>query len=496
MRPDVHARGESPLEEAEGRLLPAPARALTLAGALIAVAAGSLLLVMVVGSGAAPAASAPPPGAETGPAQPILRLFLAVAVIGGLASLGGRLARRLGQPAVVGEIAAGLLLGPSVLGSVAPAVTGLILPEWAHPQLGLLAQAGLVIFMFTVGTEFDTAALGRQRTVIGVASLAMVAVPFALGVLAALPFAADLAGPSGGGAAFVLFVGTALSVTAFPVLARILQESGLAGTRLGTLAIVCAGVADVLAWCALAAVVALAHARSAVGVLTTIALTAAIVLAVILVLRPLLRALADRYSAVTLSTPAGLVLVLGLIFALSAATDVAGAHAIFGALLAGIALPRDAPVLGAVPRRLGALNRSLLLPVFFASIGLQTNVFLAFDEPVVLVGGAILLVAAVLGKLGTAAAIAWVGGMPGRLAMGLGVLMNARGITEIVVLSTGLSIGVISSGTFTVLVMMALLTTVMTVPALRLLRLFQPDGQGSATDVTSPSHRVEARPLP
>jgi Kef-type K+ transport system membrane component KefB len=468
--------GQSPLEDTEQRLLPAPARGLAIAVLLIVLATAALLAVF--GSGVDPVrrVAVPPVAAlEAGPVQSILRLFLAVAVIGGLASLGGVVARRLGQPSVVGQMVAGLLLGPSALGALAPAATGLILPDWAVPQLNLLAQAGLAVFMFTVGTEFDHAALGRQRTVVGVAALAMMAVPFALGAIAAIPFASAMAGPSAGTTEFVLFIGTALSVTAFPVLARILQEAGLSGTRLGSLAILCAGVADVLAWSALAAVIALADARSPAGVPAALALSAALVLVVLLVVRPALAAMAARHAHRRLPVPAGLALVLGLVFSLAAATDAIGVHAIFGALLAGVALPRNARVLGTVPARLGSLNRALLLPVFFASIGLQTDLRLAFDEPVVLVGGAVLLVAAVLGKLGAAGVTAWAGGMPVRLALGLGVLMNARGVTEIVVLSTGLAIGVIQPGTFTVLVMMALITTVMTVPALRLLGLFRPE---------------------
>ncbi|MFI6918889.1 cation:proton antiporter [Nonomuraea spiralis] len=467
-------RGDDPLDDTEQALLPAPARGLAVALLLIAVAGVAILLVF--GPGAQPAghAAAPAPHAGVAPAQSILRLSFAVAVIGGLASLGGVLARRAGQPSVVGQMVAGLLLGPSALGALAPGVSALILPGWVAPQLELLAQAGLAIFMFTVGREFDPTALGRQRTVVGVAALAMMAVPFALGTVAALPFADALAGPSASGTAFVLFAGTALSVTAFPVLARILQEAGLTVTRLGSLAILCAGLADVLAWCALAAVIALAHAGSPAGVLTSLALAAALVLVVVLVVRPGLAALAARYDGRRLPAPAALAIVLGLIFALAAATDAIGVHAIFGALLAGVAFPRETRVLGAVPERLGSLNRALLLPVFFASIGLRTDVHLAFGHPAVLLGGAVLLAAAVLGKLGAAGVIAWAGGMPGRLALGLGVLMNARGVTEIVVLSTGLSMGLIAPGTFTVLVLMALITTMMTAPALRLLGLYAP----------------------
>ncbi|MEV0237421.1 cation:proton antiporter [Nonomuraea sp. NPDC050786] len=475
-------RVERPMEETEQRLLPAPARGLVLALVLTGAAVALVLVAFggaVGGSGQAVAGAG---AEEVTRAEFALRLFIAVGAISGLASLGGVLARRLGQPTVVGQMVAGLLLGPSALGALAPGAMNLITPDWIKPDLSLIAQAALAIFMFTVGMEFDPGVLGRQRSVIGAASVAMMAVPFALGVVAAVPFAATMAGPEAGMTAYVLFVGTALSVTAFPVLARIVQESGLSGTRLGSLAMVCAGVADVLAWCALAVVLAITTAGSPAGVLTAVALTAGLVLFVLLVVRPALRALAARHAGASLPTPAGLALVLGLIFALAAATDAIGVHAIFGAFLAGVVLPRDSALLGTVPERLGTLNRAMLLPVFFASIGLQTNVRLAVDHPAVLIGGAVLLAVAVLGKLGTASVVALAGGMPRRLALGLGVLMNARGVTEIVVLSTGLSVGVISDGAFAMLVVMALVTTVMTVPALRLLKLYNPAGPASGPE--------------
>jgi Kef-type K+ transport system membrane component KefB len=476
-----------PLRETEQRLLPSPARGLILALVLTGAAAALTLLVFGGGVDGSQQTTAHAGGEQVTPAEFALRLFVAVGLISGLASLGGVLARRIGQPTVVGQMVAGLLLGPSALGALAPGAIELITPAWVAPDLNLISQAALAIFMFTVGMEFDPQVLGRQRSVIGAASLAMMAVPFALGAVAAIPFTATMAGPSAGTTAYVLFIGTALSVTAFPVLARIVQESGLSGTRLGSLAMVCAGVADVLAWCALAVVLAITQARSPAGVLTAVALTAGLVLVLLFVVRPALRALAARHGRTGLPTPAGLALVLGLIFALAAATDAIGVHAIFGAFLAGIVLPRGTAALGTVPERLGTLNRVMLLPVFFASIGLQTDIRLALGHPSVLIGGVVLLVVAVLGKLGTASAVALAGGMPGRLALGLGVLMNARGVTEIVVLSTGLSAGIISDGAFSMLVVMALVTTVMAVPALRMLKLFHPAGTASGP---APHHTI------
>jgi Kef-type K+ transport system membrane component KefB len=492
----------NPIEETEQQLLPAPTRGIVVAVILtaaavallaVAVAAGWLGPGHVAGSGRV---TAPPPHGPQlpSPVQLLWRLLLALAVIAALARACGELARRAGQPPVLGEILAGLILGPSVVRTLAPAVFHALLPAAVLPDLNLLAQAGLVIFMFSVGTEVDRDLLGLHGKVIGAASQAMMVVPFALGVLAAVPLYAPFGGRTAGPVPYAIFVGTALSVTAFPVLARIVQESGLQGTRLGSLAMLCAAVCDVLAWCALAVVLAMTRAQSPLAVLRTLALTAALCAVLLVAGRPLLAALTDRYAA-ALPDPARLLLIVGLIFGLAAATDKIGIHPIFGGFLAGLVLPRDAAPLRPVTDQLGGLNRALLLPVFFVSIGLQVNVWQAVVRPAVVAGGALLLLVAIIGKFGGTALVARAGGMPRKSALGLGALMNARGVTDIIVLSTGLSIGVINGDAFTVLVMMALITTMMAGPALRLLglsrRAEQPGvvrpgpGPGELTDINT-----------
>jgi Kef-type K+ transport system membrane component KefB len=479
---------ETLMEDTEQRLLPAPARGIAVAAvmtaaALLAVALASGALTGGKPAGPARAAVAAAPS----PAQLLWRLVLAVAVIAVLARACGMLARRLGQPEVVGEILAGLILGPSVIRTLAPGVFSALLPSAVLPTLNLLAQAGLVIFMFSVGAEVDQDMLRLHGKVIGAVSQAMMVVPFALGVVAAIPLYSMFAGRTADMAPYAIFVGTALSVTAFPVLARIVQESGLSGTRLGSLAMLCAAVSDVLAWCALAVVLATTRAQGPLAALRALALAAALSGVLLLVVRPLLAALTDRYAGAALPDSVRLLLIVGLIFGLAAATDKIGIHPIFGGFLAGLVLPRDAQMFRPVAQRLGSLNQGLLLPVFFVSIGLQTNMWQAVARPAVLAGGALLLLVAVVGKLGGTALVAWAGGMPRRPALGLGVLMNARGVTDIVVLSTGLSIGVINADAFTVLVMMALLTTMMAGPALRLLGLPQRDGSMAP-------HRADAVP--
>jgi Kef-type K+ transport system membrane component KefB len=289
-----------------------------------------------------------------------------------------------------------------------------------------------------------------------------------------VPLYSTFAGHSARLVPYAIFVGTALSVTAFPVLARIVQESGLRETRLGSLAMLCAAVCDVLAWCALAVVIAMTRAQSPVAVLRTLAITAALSAVLLLVVRPALEALTRRYADAPLPGSVRLVLIAGLIFGLAATTDKIGIHPIFGGFLAGLVLPRDTPLLRPVVDQLGGLNRALLLPVFFVSIGLQVNVWQAVVRPAVVGGGALLLLIAILGKLGGTALVASAGGMPRKSAFGLAALMNARGVTDIVVIGAGLGIGVINGNAFTVLVMMALITTLMAGPALRLLGLWQP----------------------
>ncbi|WP_327635404.1 cation:proton antiporter [Kribbella sp. NBC_00482] len=449
-------------------LIPKPGRALAVAIVLVAGAV-ALAAVCFAAGWLRPehtAAASVPPAAGPTSAQLMWRLLLAIAAVCALATLFGRLARLVGQPAVVGEIIAGLVLGPSVIGSLTPWLYNAVLPAEVRPNLGLLAQAGLTVFMFAVGSDFGR--IGRERGAIAATSLAIMAVPFALGLLAAIPLYSTLAGPTVDRLPFAVFIGTALSITAFPVLARIVQDCGLQDTRLGSLAMLCAAAADVLAWCALAITMAMIRSTGPGDALLALGLTVLLGAVSLLVLRPLLLRLSLRYAA-SVPTPILVLLVLALILGLAAATDQIGVHAIFGGFLAGLVLPKDSLPVTAVAQQIGGLNRTLLVPVFFASIGLQTDVSAAVSQPQVLAAGALLLVVAVIGKLAGAVPVALAGGLPARSAAGLGVLMNARGITEIVVLSAGLGVGIINHSAFTVMVMMALVTTMMAAPLLRLL---------------------------
>jgi len=487
-----------PVDKTEQRLLPAPVRGTIVAAALIAAAA-VLLAVAFAAGWLAPAHAGAHAGAAVkptpSPVQLLWRLFLAVAVIALLARICGVLARRVGQPMVLGEIAAGLILGPTVLGTLAPGVIHALLPAAVLPNLSMLSQAGLTIFMFSVGLETDRDMLRRHGKEIGAASLAIMAVPFALGVVAAIPLYATFAARPAGIVPYAIFVGTALSVTAFPVLARIVQESGLSDTRLGSMAMICAAICDVLAWCALAVVLTMIEGQGPWAVFRALGLTAALC-AILVAARPLLAALTGRYADAQVPGPVRLMLVAALIFGLAAVTDKIGIHDIFGGFMAGLVLPRDTRLLRPVTTQLGAFNRALLLPVFFVSIGLQVNVWHAVMRPAVLTGGAVLLLVAIVGKLGGTTVVASASGMPGRSALGLGALMNARGVTDIVVISVGLSAGVIDGSGFTVLVIMALITTAMAGPALQRLGLRRPEDRPAVAPPNpgAPAYQAPAGP--
>ncbi|HEY3734342.1 MAG TPA: cation:proton antiporter [Streptosporangiaceae bacterium] len=485
---------ETPIEETEQRLLPAPTRGIVVAAGFTAAAAILIAVAAATGWLGGHAARHAQHTAKVAPSpiQLLWRLLLAVIVIALLAKIVGMLARRIGQPAVLGEIAAGLVLGPTLISRLAPALFHALIPVAVMPSLNLLAQAGLVIFMFTVGLEVDRDMLRKHGRVIAATSQSMMFVPFALGIVAAIPLYSTFHGSNGGLVPYALFVGIALSITAFPVLARIVQESGLRDTRLGSLAMLCAAVCDVLAWCALTVVLAITRAQGLLGVVRTLALTIALCIVLLLVVRPLLKWLTDRYTPAAVPDAIRLVLVVGLIFGLSAATDKIGIHDIFGGFLAGLVLPRDTRLLRPVTTRLATLNGALLLPVFFVSIGLQVNAWQAVLRPAVLGGGAILLAVAVIAKFVGTALVAGAGGMPRKHAIGLGALMNARGVTGNVVISLGLSIGVINSSAFTVLIMMALITTMMAEPALRLLGLYR----GPGAKVPVPADVAEPAALP
>jgi Kef-type K+ transport system membrane component KefB len=421
----------------------------------------------------------------------VLLLVQLLAVLGA-ARLAGRLGRSVGQPRVIGEMVAGIVMGPSLLGWLRPGWMQALFPEGRMGPLTALSQLGVILFMFVVGLHLDGDLLRRRAASAVAVSHASILLPFALGLAIAPWLHRDLAGPGVPIVPFALFLGAAMSVTAFPVLARILAEKKMLGTPVGSIAIASAAVGDVTAWCLLAVVVAVARGHGAGDRLIAMVLPAgAYVAAMVFLVRPALRLWQQRRqrrrdAALALGREAasegraiagaeaiGASVLLALGSAL--ATEMLGVHALFGAFLAGAIVPRDGGLAQDLASRLEGMVATVLLPLFFASTGLKTQIGLVHGS-LWLVAAAI-IAAAVAGKLGGAAAAARFTGMPWRESFAVGVLMNARGLMELVILTVGLDIGVLSPALFTMMVLMALATTIMTSP---LLAALVPHGRDAA----------------
>lgn len=398
-------------------------------------------------------------------------------------ALGGML-KRAGQPAVIGEIAAGILLGPSAFGALAPDWFARVFPAASIPALQSLSQIGLVLFMFMVGLEFAPELLRERKRAVVVISHVSIVIPFLLGTALAVYLYPRVSDPSVSFRSFALFTGVSMSITAFPVLARILTDRDLLRTKIGSTAIGCAAVDDVTAWCILALVVMLVRAQSLASLGVQLALLVVYIAGMLLVVRPML-ARPVRRGAPSPGEPRDRGtdhrLVLALVFALASAwcTEQLGVHALFGAFLAGAIMPRD--------EKLAAQMHGIsiiFLPLFFAVTGLRTNVGL-LQSPALWLCALLVLAVAVLGKLGGATASALSVGFGVRDAAAIGVLMNTRGLMEMVVVNIGRDIGVISQSFFTMAVLMALATTAMTAPLLdRLLRYAPAAGSHASAPIT------------
>ncbi len=387
-------------------------------------------------------------------------------VIIGLSRLIGRGARWLGQPLVIAEVLAGILLGPSLLGWVAPEVMGTLFPASSMPVLTMLSQVGLILFMFLIGLELEPRVLRGQGRASLFISHTSILVPFALGALAALVLHPRVSEPSVPFFSFVLFMGAAMSVTAFAVLARILSEHGLLRSKVGMLALTCAAVDDVTAWCLLAFVVSLVRASDPLHAAYTTLFALLYVGFMLGLVRPFLARLGARVANKEGLTQNVVALTLMMLLASAWATERIGIHALFGAFLFGLIFPKEGGLAEALAEKLEDVVVVLLLPVFFAYSGLRTQAGLLEGASDWALCGLILLVACV-GKFGGTTVAARLTGMRWREAGALGILLNTRGLIELIVLNIGLDLGVISPKLFTMMVVMALVTALMTSPLLR-----------------------------
>lgn len=398
--------------------------------------------------------------------DPLPRLLIQLILIVLLARVCGTLARRAGQPAVIGEMIAGILLGPSLAGWLCPGFFQFVFPASSLGTLRLLSQIGVCLFMFVVGMELDLNLLRNQARTAVLVSQVSILLPYFLGALAALYLFSSLAAPGTTFLAFALFMGISMSITAFPVLARILAERGLTRTSLGSTALACAASDDVTAWTILAFVVAIVKNAHLGGCLLSIGLVLLFLAFMLFWVKPRLprwMGSAALYQGVPGSGVIAGVLVF--LFASALTTDLIGIHALFGAFIAGVVMPARGEFREFLRVRLEHFSSVFLLPLFFAFTGLRTQVGLLNDYSAWLICVGLILVATV-GKLGGAMIAARVTGLTWGDAFELGALMNTRGLVELVALNIGYDLGILSPRVFAMLILMALTTTGMTGPLL------------------------------
>lgn len=396
-------------------------------------------------------------------------LTLQLAVVLAACRVVGWLFQKIGQPKVVGEMFAGIALGPSLLGWIAPHVSAYLFPASSLGFLNALSQIGVIVFMFLVGLGINPKELKKEGHAAVLASHVSITAPFVLAALLAMYLYPRLSDDSVAFSSFALFMGAAMSITAFPVLARILAERDLLGSRLGTVAIACAAVDDVTGWCILAYIVVLIRAaHSATSIWITSGGVAAFGVVMIYGVRRLLTGFEKIYRKTGELSENMMALMLLLVLIASLCTERFGIHLLFGAFLMGAIMPKEPKFVRYVLDRFETITVTLLLPLFFAFTGLRTNIGLVKGPEMWMYCGLIVVVATA-GKLGGSTVAAWLSGMRPREAAGLGTLMNARGLMELVILDVGLDIGVISPALFSMMIVMALVTTFMTTPALNLL---------------------------
>lgn len=397
-------------------------------------------------------------------------LLLQLVVIIASARAVGKLFLKIGQPAVVGEMLAGILLGPSVMGLLSPNVFSFVFPPSSLGTLKLLSQIGVIVFMFLVGMDLDLDRLREKQHAALIVSHVSIVVPFFLGVTLSLVFYRLFAPVDISFRAFALFVGIAMSVTAFPVLARIIDERRMGRTHLGSMALACAAVDDLSAWCILAVVIAVVKANGIGAALLTIVLALLFAAVMILAVKPGLnrRSRGGSHFREPDASMVGSVLVF--VFAAALFTETIGIHALFGAFVAGTVVTTADGFRAFVREKLQAFCSVVLLPVFFAFTGLRTQISLLNDWRSWGACAAIIVVA-IIGKLGGGAIAARWAGLSWRDGFLIGALMNTRGLMELIVLNIGYDLGILSARVFSMMVVMALVTTAMTGPLLSAARL-------------------------
>lgn len=399
---------------------------------------------------------------------PLSLLLLQIITIFFVSKLFGGIITRIGQPPVVGEIIAGIFLGPSIMGWIFPDFSNFIFPKDSLGNLQFLSQIGLVFFMFLIGVDLDIEKLKNKAPSAVVISHASIIFPYFLGVTIAYAVYHEFAPANVSFLSFALFMGIAMSITAFPVLARILKERELTKTPLGAMAITCAAADDVTAWCILAAVIAIVKAGNITSALLTISLTIIFVLLMLYVVRPWLKKLSSKVAESENLNETVVAMAFFVLLVCAYIAETIGIHALFGAFLAGAIMPKSLKFKELLAGKTEDISVLVLLPIFFAFTGLRTQIGLLNDVHLWTTCGVIILVA-VFGKFGGSAFAARITGQSWEDSFSIGALMNTRGLMELIVLNIGYDLGILSPEIFAILVLMALVTTFMTNPLLDLI---------------------------
>ncbi|MBC7695090.1 MAG: cation:proton antiporter [Burkholderiales bacterium] len=406
--------------------------------------------------------------------HPLAILLLQIITIIVISRIFGFLFRKIGQPTVIGEIIAGIFLGPSFIGMFFPEYSLFLFPKTSLPNLQFFSQIGLIFFMFIVGMELDLKTLQKKAHEAIIISHASIIFPFALGMGLAYLIYQNFAPENVNFLSFSLFIGISMSITAFPVLARIVQERQLTKTRLGAIVITCAAADDITAWCILAAVIAIVKAGSVLSAFYIILMAIGYVLLMLKVVQPFLKRLGDIYSHQdTLSKPVVAIFFVTLLLS-SFLTEIIGIHALFGAFMAGVIMPQNLHFRNVFIEKVEDVSLVLLLPLFFVFTGLRTQIGLLNDIHLWEICGLIIAVA-VIGKFFGSAIAAKFVGQSWKDSLMIGALMNTRGLMELIVLNIGFDLGILSPPIFAMLVIMALVTTFMTGPALDFINYLMPD---------------------
>jgi Kef-type K+ transport system membrane component KefB len=391
-----------------------------------------------------------------------------------IARLMGYLFQLMGQPMVIGEIVAGLLLGPSVLGILAPHISMVIFPQNSINILEHLSQLGLIFFMFIIGMELDTQSFKKSANKAVLISVASIVIPFISGIFLASYLYKDFAPAGIPFSSFALFMGTTMSITAFPILARIVQERKLTKTLVGTMAISIAAIGDVVAWFILAIVIAIVKSGGISHSLVTIFLSMVYISGMFFLVKPLMFRIGRVYSSrETMSKPV-VALVFLLILLSSLITEAIGIHVLFGAFMAGVVMPDNLSFKRVFTEKIEDISLVILLPLFFVSTGLRTQIGL-INSPHLWIVCELIILTAIIGKFGGTLVASRYSGLSWGHSLALGVLMNARGLMELIVLNIGYDLGILSPEVFAMLVIMAIATTLITGPGLNIINHFHPE---------------------